>query len=302
MFPKTKRCHGGQRDQNLPVLFGGPSHLGPRRQNDHPRVTLATRSQAKQGMVAHRFQEVDVARSTRALEVSYTSNLTVATSRFFLGTAIACLPSQSAYSQAFVGITQRVRHFDVGSPLHRSSHLARAWLHTHMGGKAMKGTSAVVLLAVLFVAAPVAYGQTSPVQVTCDAKGPAKAACSQLKKAITQDPTFRQSKNGERFEVWVSAFMDGSNAVVATSFNVFFPDVSPLFPFNIWTSAWIVHASRYEDFGIYCLQELYAARQYFVENLNSTSLEAGQSFVHQHPNFEGLAVDEVHYLVSKQEE
>lgn len=166
----------------------------------------------------------------------------------------------------------------------------------------MKGISVVVFLAMLFAAAPAVYSQTTPVQVTCDAKGPAKAACSQLKKAITQDPTFRQSKKGERFEVWVSAFMDGSNAVVATSFNVFFPDVSPLFPFNIWSDAWIVHASRYEDFGFYCLQELYAARQYFLDNVNSTSSEASQPFMHQHPNFEGLEVDEVHHLRSKQQD
>lgn len=108
-------------------------------------------------------------------------------------------------SQVCVGRTQRHHHLDIGSPLLGSSHLARAWLHTH------------------------------------------KAACSQLKRAITQDPTFRQSKKGERFEVWVSAFMDGSNAVVATSFNVFFPNLSNTFLINVWTSAWIVHASRYED-------------------------------------------------------
>ncbi|MGH9461051.1 MAG: hypothetical protein ACRD1X_07520, partial [Vicinamibacteria bacterium] len=199
-------------------------------------------------------------------------------------------------------IIQRVHQLDVGSPLLRSSHLARAWLHTNIGGKAMKGICAVVFLAMLFVAAHVVNGQTTPVEVTCDAKGPAKATCSQLKKVITQDPTFRQSKNGERFEVWVSAFMDGSNAVVATSFNVFFPDVSPVFPFNIWTSSWIVHASRYEDFAFYCLQDLYAAREFFLANAQTASSEAAAPFLHRHPNFEALDVDGVHYLLSDQEE
>jgi len=154
----------------------------------------------------------------------------------------------------------------------------------------------------LFAAAPLVYGQTSPVQVTCDVQGPAKATCSQLKKVITQDSTFRQSKQGDRFEVWINAFMDGSNAIVATSFNYYVDDLSQLFPVNIWTSAWIVHASRYEDFAAYCLQELYAARQYFIANAHTASLEAAQPFVHQHPNFEGLQVDEVHYLLSEEQD
>jgi len=166
----------------------------------------------------------------------------------------------------------------------------------------MKRISAVVFVAMLFAAAPVVYGQASPVQVSCDVKGPAKATCSQLKKAISRDATWRSSKKGDRFEVWINAFMDGSTAVVATSFNFYVDDLSRLFPVNIWTTAWSVHASRYEDFGTYCLQELYAARQFFVANANSANLEAAQPFLHQHPNFEGLEVDEVHYLQSKQQD